>query len=298
MVWLESYIDSLSEGQKANTVLQTSSTIYRFGDGKTFKATKKTQIPAEIGSHNVLIEKDVINSDIPLLLSWASMKQADMNLNFKDDTASVFGKLVVTKSGHYAIPLAVPCQIIYSRNANVSVTLTVQTNLDKEQMAQKLHKQFAHASSEKLLRLVNSAGSTWSQDSKLKEKIKLICENYHVCLIHKKTPPQTIVSLPLATKFKECVTMGLKFYKGKILLHMIDHTTKLSVTLILPSKKPDQIVNATMKYWIAVYGTVYKFVTDNGGEFVNEELMTLCKALNIKVHTTGAESPWLNGIIE
>ena len=51
------------------------------------------------------------------------MKQADMNLNFKDDTASVFGKiiqLVVTKSSHYAIPLAVPCQIIYSRNANVS----------------------------------------------------------------------------------------------------------------------------------------------------------------------------------
>ena len=123
MVWLQSYIDSLSEGQKANTVLQTSSTIYRFGDGKTFKATKKTQIPTEIGSHNVLIETDVINSHIPLLLSWASMKQADLNLNFKDDTASVFGKiiqLVVTKSSHYAIPLAVPCQIIYSRNANVS----------------------------------------------------------------------------------------------------------------------------------------------------------------------------------
>ena len=114
---------------------------------------------------------------------------------------------------------------------------------------------------------------------------------------HKNTP-QTIVSLPLATKFKECVIMGLKFYKEKILLHMIDHTTKLSVTLILLSKKPDEIENAIMKYWIAVYGTVYKFVTDNGGEFVNEELMTLCKALNIKVHTTGAESPWLNGIIE
>ena len=92
--------------------------------------------------------------------------------------------------------------------------------------------------------------------------------------------------------------MGLKFYKEKILLHMIDHTTKLSVTLILLSKKPDEIENAIMKYWIAVYGTGYKFVTDNGGEFVNEELMTLCKALNIKVHTTGAESPWLNGIIE
>ena len=70
------------------------------------------------------------------------MKQADMNLNFKDDTASVFSKtikLVVTKNGHYAIPLTVPCQIIHSRNDNLNVTLTVQTNLDKEIMTQKPH---------------------------------------------------------------------------------------------------------------------------------------------------------------
>ena len=67
------------------------------------------------------------------------MKRADMNLNFKDDTASVFGKtieLVETKSGHYAIPLTVLCQIIHSWNANANVTLTVQTNFDKEKMAQ------------------------------------------------------------------------------------------------------------------------------------------------------------------
>ena len=64
-----------------------------------------------------MIKTDVNNSDIPLLLSRASMKRADMNLNFKDDTASVFGKtieLVETKSGHYAVPLTVLCQIIHS----------------------------------------------------------------------------------------------------------------------------------------------------------------------------------------
>ena len=244
---LDSYIDSLSEVQKANTVFQTSSSIYRFGHGKTFKATKKTQIPAEIGSHNVLIEKDVINSDIPLLLSWASMKQADMNLNFKDNTASVLDKtieLVVIRSGHYVIPLTVPCQIIHSWNANVNVILTVQTNLDKEKMAQKSHWQFGHESSEKLLRLVNSGGLTWSQQSKLREKITLICKNCPVCLIYKKTPPRPIADLPFTTKFKECVAIDQKFYKGNTFLqHMINHSARLSVTVILPSNKPDQIVN-------------------------------------------------------
>ena len=37
---------------------------------------------------------------------------------------------------------------------------------------------------------------------------------------------------------------------------MIDHDTWLPVTIILPSKKPDQIVNAIMKYWVTVYTTV------------------------------------------
>ena len=156
-VWLDIYIDSLSEGQKANTVFQTSSSIYRFRDGKTFMALKKTQVPAEIGSHNVLIETDVINSYIPLPLCRVCMKRADLNQNFKDDTSL---ELVVTESGHYIIPLTVSCQIIHSRNSNVNVTLTVPTSIDKEKMAQKIHRQFAHTSGEKLLRLVSSAGST------------------------------------------------------------------------------------------------------------------------------------------
>ena len=62
------------------------------------------------------------------------MKQAHMNLNFKDDTISFFYKtikLVVTKSGHYAILLTVLC-LIHSQNSNVSVALTVQTTLTRK----------------------------------------------------------------------------------------------------------------------------------------------------------------------
>ena len=35
-----------------------------------------------------------------------------------------------------------------------------------------------------------------------------------------------MVSLPLANRFKEHVAMDLKFYKGKISLHMIDNAQK------------------------------------------------------------------------
>ena len=120
---LVSYIDSYLKA-KNQKLFQTHSSIYRFEDGKRFKATKKTQIPAEIGSHKVLIEMDVIN--IVLLLNYAYMKRAYINLNFRYDTL-VFSKtmkLVVTKSGYDAITLTVPCKIIHSQNSNVNVTLT------------------------------------------------------------------------------------------------------------------------------------------------------------------------------
>ena len=52
--------------------------------------------------------------------------------------------------------------------------------------------------------------------------------------------------------------MDLKCYKEKILLHMINHATRLSITVILPSKKPDQIVNAIMKYWVSIYWIVQR----------------------------------------
>ena len=44
--------------------------------------------------------------------------------------------------------------------------------------------------------------------------------------------------------------MDLKFYKEKVLIHLIDRAAKLYVTVILPSKKPDQIIHAILKYSI------------------------------------------------
>ena len=65
-------------------------------------------IPANIAGRRVKIHTDVVDSDIPLLLSLKSMKQAKVKLNLKDVTAEIFGKEVVlnhTSLGHYCIPI-------------------------------------------------------------------------------------------------------------------------------------------------------------------------------------------------
>lgn len=78
---------------------------------------------------------------------------------------------------------------------------------------------------------------------------------------------------------------------------MIVHVTRLSVTVVITSKKPTQVVNAIIKYWVVIYGTVEKLLRYNGDEFINDKFTILCKTLNINIHTTGAESPWCNSIV-
>ena len=92
--------------------------------------------------------------------------------------------------------------------------------------------------------------------------------------------------------------MDLKIYEGKIILHLVDHATRLSVSPLVPSKKPDVIIESILKNWISVFGTTDQFLSDNGGEFANEKFMEMCESLNINFKTTSAESPWSNGLIE
>ena len=65
-------------------------------------------IPITIGTTKTKMHNDIIPSNIPLLLSKESMKRVNMKLNFKSDTITDFGQpinLIVTKSGHCAIPI-------------------------------------------------------------------------------------------------------------------------------------------------------------------------------------------------
>ena len=105
-------MDSFPENERSDTQFYTTFSVYHFDDGKVFNATKK-KIPADIANHKVTIETNVKDNDVPLLLSRASMKLAGINVSFEDGPASDSGEvtdLVVTKCGHYTVPLTIPCR--------------------------------------------------------------------------------------------------------------------------------------------------------------------------------------------
>ena len=92
----------------------------------------------------------------------------------------------------------------------------------------------------------------------------------------------------MATSSQECLTIYLKFYRGKSLLSMIDHTTQLSASTFIPSKEPKDVMN----FW----KNIQKTLTDNKVEFSNTELIDMCEAMNINVKLTAAKSPFSNGL--
>ena len=301
--WFNTFQDSLNDNDRNKIQFQDSSSQYKFGDGAQVTAITSATIPIVIGTTKAQMNVDIVPSNIPLLLSRDSMKRANMQLNFENDTITAFGEsinLIITKSGHYAVPITNQKRLLNDVNLlnENNITLTVVHDKTNRDIAIKLHRQFAHPTSNKLIKLIDSAGDKWKNNMELKNEIVKVTNTCNTCKIFKKPPPRPVVGLPMASKFLECIAMDLKFYKKHILLHLIDHATRLSASAVIPSKKPEIIIKKIFQIWISVYGVPEKFLSDNGGEFANDDFANMCEAMNINFKLTGAESPWSNGLVE
>ena len=82
-VWLQCYLDSLNKEESAMVQSQSGSRVFRFCDSKCYETTRKVTIPAMIGDTEVEIETQVVNCDLPLLLSKNSMQKAGTTIDFK-----------------------------------------------------------------------------------------------------------------------------------------------------------------------------------------------------------------------
>ena len=122
-----------------------------------------------------------------------------------------------------------------TNGSNANVTLIATADRSKQETALKLHRQFPHPRPEKLIKLLNCAGEPWNCNEELKQQIKDVSSNCKTCQIYQKPLPRPVVGLPLATTFQECVAMDLKFYKKRILLHLVDHATRPSSSTVIPS---------------------------------------------------------------
>ena len=304
-IWLQEYIKSLPKKDASLVSYYPTETCYRFGDGERVKSVKAALIPAFLGNERTLIRTDIVDKDLPLLLSKGFMKNANMVLDFSTDSLKMNGKtlpLNTTSSGHYSLSLTRSTQLLANIDKidtqRTPIILTARKEMSDIQIASKLHRQFAHPCKEKLLQLVKHAGSPWSNNTTLLDAISSVSAECDICIRYQKSPPRPVVGLPMASQFLETVAMDLKHYNGKWILHLIDMCTRLSAASVIPNKKPDTVIQHLMQVWISVYGSADKFLVDNGGEFANKDLIEVAERFGITIKPTAAFSPWSNGTIE
>ena len=304
--WLSNYLDTLTEVDQLQVSDEESTTSFRFGDGNLVKCEKTVTFPAKIGYKNIMIRTDVIDTDLPLVLSKSAVKKANAKIDFSNDTVSMLDQkinIVFTLSGHYAVPISKTNQLvedICKNNQVGQVYLTIsklskKSNDQKFKIANKLHCQFGHASPEKLKKLIKASDVN---DQELLDIIDLVDQKCQVCLKYKKPKLTPVVSFSLSKDFNDVVAADLKSINGILILHMIDHATRFSAASVVKSKKKEEVADAFIKHWIAIFGVPVTILSDNEGEFSNGLFHMLGEQLNINVKTTPGESPWSNGIVE
>lgn len=175
------------------------------------------------------------------------------------------------------------------------IALVALNGRDVEKAALKLHRQFGHPTSEKLIKLISKAGI---KNSKLEQAVQKVTKESETCFKFQKPKPRPIVSMPMASKFNEAIAMDLKVWGSKYFLVIVDLAARYCTATVIGNKCAATIIKALFQCWIVTFGAPGKILTDNGGEFNNVEMQSLGETFNIKIMTTAAESPWSNGVCE
>jgi hypothetical protein len=192
--WTEEYLSLLSDSER-NMALKSkknSSSLYRFGDGQETCSEHEITVPMTICGKRVHIAIDVVNNDIPLLISRPTMTQLGMVLNTGDHTVTLAGKkykLEFNRAGHYIIPV---CDWL-NQDCNIVLHLDrirESTSAEKANKAKKLHRQFAHASKERLIWLLKTGGC---DDQEFLQAVEKCCDTCEFCQKYRRPKPRPIV---------------------------------------------------------------------------------------------------------
>ncbi len=103
------------------------------------------------------------------------------------------------------------------------------------------------------------------------EFLKILLEfpnSCEICIRCKNTEPTPIVGFSLGTYFNEGLAMDIKEINSNKILHLIDHDTRYSDGLRIPSMGSSDIIHAIFKHWVVYFGTPGFILTNNGREFI------------------------------
>ena len=295
--WFDAFKDSLSVDDLARIEEQPGKKMFRFGGGTVLASKGSYKIPVFVAGMSLSVVTDVVESDIPLLLSKSAMKRAKVVLDLEHDVVTILGRKVAlneTSSGHYCIPITRDIKDDDIFAVFVGVDLSSLNSVDLKKALKKLHCQFGHPEVDRLAKFMKGAKVWKSEFLEVLREIHKECS----CNEYRRTPSSPVVALPLADQFNDVVCMDLKEWKSKYILYLIDYHTRYTQAIFIDRKLATVVIDSIMIVWVSVFGVMKRLLSDNGGEFTADETREVASILDVELYTTGAESPWQNGLCE
>ena len=300
--WANGFIGSLHPNTREKIVVEPSKRRFKFGGGESRESLGTFHIPCSLSGHNILLKVDVVQQhDLPCLLSKRSMKRAGVNIDVVNDMVTMFGqqiKLGENEQGHYVINFD---DFLYN-GGDCAVLYSIHKDGPQPQLMadlKRIHFGLGHPSHTAFERMLKATGDfNKSVDIEL-NKLYQACDT---CLKFRKSKPIPKVAPPLSSAVNDTVTIDLKICgrTGKVILYMIDDFSRYVVAELLPNKEGETIVKSFINKWImgTPYGPPKQIISDNGLEFINAKMRSMCEAFGIKHITTGAWSAHQNGLNE
>ena len=162
---------------------------------------------------------------------------------------------------HWVIPFKIDQT---ERNPKTEVEKIMFSNEEKSEKQwrenlEKLHQQFGHPKTEKLLEVIKRTdrGEQLVQKFKMKEKLESIENECDACKcnVRQERPKH---SLSRATNFSECLAIDLFeiVFNGekKLCMHMIDEYSRYSIVSVINNKEKESIIASFAEHWIAKFG--------------------------------------------
>ena len=281
--------------------------MFKFGGGEQRKSKCLLEFPCSLGGKNIRLRSEVIDAELPLLLGNNSLEKAEAVLHIGKKKAEIFGEVLdmnKTDSGHYSLSINTQSEREVFEHTDIMCLLAESEEELTHKELKKIHNTLGHNSAEKLTKLIVNAKRTKDKVA-TENKLRMIKADCQGCSRNPNRKPKPKVACPRATKFNEIVTLDLKDFKdpdnsqNRYILYIIDMFTRMTVGVFIPDKHPETIANRILKHWVGAGFCLMQFLhSDLGGEFVNEVMTDVADYLNVRLTTTAASSPNMNGCNE
>lgn len=164
-----------------------------------------------------------------------------------------------------------------------------------EPQLRRLHRRFGHPRTDRLYKLLKSAGHD-DVDELVLQKIQKLC---HQCQLHDPAPKRFKFSIKDESHFNYEIIMDVVRLGDRNVLHVIDSDTSFQAATFLNSLSARDTWNALCKCWIYTYiGPPDRLAHDPGTNFASEEFRNNAKIMGITCEEMPVEAHWAIGKIE